>query len=323
VPEPESELLGVAADHAVKEVPTARPEQSIGEVRENVVGRRFERVADVAVLDGSNLVGILSMEQLLSAEPAVSVAEVMDSDPPKVAPGTDQERVAWAMVDRGESSLAVVDGDGRFVGIIPAHNMLAVLLAEHDEDLARLGGFITGSKLARRAAEEPVAARLWHRIPWLIVGLAGAMLSAVLVGAFEDELDAKVLLTFFVPAIVYMAGAVGAQTVTVIVRGLSAGVPLRAVVWRELITGLVIGAIVGGVFLPFALIVWGEADVAVAIGLALAASCGTATVTAMALPWLFQKLGTDPAFGSGPLATVIQDLLSLIIYFAIAIPLAT
>ena len=188
--------------------------------------------------------------------------------------------------------------------------------------LAMLGlalcALIAGGTIAYSLLEH---ANAWNAFIWTVDTVATT-------GAIQAPHDTageiiKVLLTFFVPAIVYMAGAVGAQTVTVIVRGLSTGVPVRAVVWRELITGLVIGAIVGAVFLPFALIVWGEVDVAVAIGLALAASCGTATVTAMALPWMFQKLGTDPAFGSGPLATVIQDLLSLVIYFAIAIPVAT
>ena len=60
------------------------------------------------------------------------------------------------------------------------------------------------------------------------------------------------------------------------------------------------------------------AAVALAVGLALFAACSTATVAAMLLPWLFSVSGRDPAFGSGPLATVIQDLLSILIYFAIA-----
>ena len=75
-------------------------------------------------------------------------------------------------------------------------------------------------------------------------------------------------------------------------------------------------------FLPFALLGWGDERVAVAVSLALLASCSIATIVAMALPWLFQRRGIDPAFGSGPLATVVQDLLSIAVYFAIAVPLA-
>jgi magnesium transporter len=219
--------------------------------------------------------------------------------------------------------MPVVDATGSFVGLIPPHRMLGVLLAEHEEDLARIGGFLAGGARARGAAQEPVARRLWHRLPWLLIGLAGAMASAVLVGAFEEQLETKVLLAFFLPGVVYMADAVGTQTEALIIRGLSVGVTVRDVVRRELITGLAIGVAIGTAFLPFALLAWGDAQVAVAVGLALFASCSIATVVAMALPWAFQRLGADPAFGSGPLATVIQDLLSIAVYFAIATPIAT
>jgi magnesium transporter len=149
------------------------------------------------------------------------------------------------------------------------------------------------------------------------------MASAVIVGAYESELETKVLLAFFLPGVVYMADAVGTQTETVLIRGLSAGVGVRPVAGREIVTGLAIGVAVAIAFLLFALAAWGDERVAVAVALALLASCSIATIVAMVLPWAFQRLGTDPAFGSGPLATVIQDLLSILVYFAIATPLAT
>jgi magnesium transporter len=317
------QLLEVAAAHATAQVPTAKPGQSAGEVRDAIIGAHFESAVDVAVLEGEELVGILSIEALLATDPATRIDAVMDADPPVVAPGVDQEHAAWVMCRRAEASLAVVDCDGRFAGLIPPDRMLAVLLAEHDEDLARMGGYLAGSRRARGAAEESVSRRLYHRLPWLLLGLVGAMASALLVGAFEEQLDKKVLLAFFVPAVVYMADAVGTQTETVLIRGLSVGVTVREVALRELLTGAVVGAIVGAAFLPFALVGWGDGGVAAAVALALFASCSIATLVAMALPWLFHRLGRDPAFGSGPLATVLQDLLSIVVYLAIATPLAT
>ncbi len=317
------DLLGVAADHATAKVPKASPGQSAGEVRDVILGATFESAVDVAVLDGEELVGLVPIEALLGAARETAIEALLDPDPPVVAPGADQEVVAWAMCRRGEASIAVVDGAGRFVGLVPPARMLEVLLAEHDEDLARIGGFLAGSSRARGAAEESVMRRLYHRLPWLLVGLAGAMVSALLIGAFEEELEKKVLLVFFVPAVVYMADAVGGQTRVVLIRGLSVGVDIRGVARRELVTGAIVGAVVGAAFVPFALLGWGDGGVAVAVALALFASCAIATLIAMALPWLFQRLGADPAFGAGPIATVIQDLLSIAVYLAVAIPLAT
>jgi len=96
--------------------------------------------------------------------------------------------VAWRTVERGESSIAVVDGDVRFAGLIPPNRMLGVRLAEDDEDLVRFGGYLAGTSRARLAAEEPVGRRLWPRLPWLLIGLIGAMASAAIIGAFETQL---------------------------------------------------------------------------------------------------------------------------------------
>jgi magnesium transporter len=148
------------------------------------------------------------------------------------------------------------------------------------------------------------------------------MASAVLIGSFERTLDDNVVLALFVPAVVYMADAVGTQTEAILIRGLAVGVTIKDVFKREVATGAITGALVGLAFVPFVLIGWSELDVAIAVGLALFASCSIATLVAMALPWAFQRLGRDPAFGSGPVATVIQDLASIAIYLAIAIPLA-
>jgi magnesium transporter len=242
----------------------------------------------------------------------------MDREPPLVTPGMDQEVAAWTAVRHEESALAVVDGARRLVGVIPPHRLLAVLLSEHEEDLSRLGGFTKHAVVARATSEERVQRRFRHRVPWLLLGLGGALLAADFVGWFEAQLQHKVMLAFFIPGIVYLADAVGTQTETVVVRGLSVGVAMRTMAMRELLVGLAIGLALAAVAWPVVWWRWGEADVAMSVGLAVFAACSTATVAAMTLPWVLDTFSLDPAFGSGPLATVIQDLLSLLIYFAIA-----
>jgi magnesium transporter len=313
--------LRIAAEHATGRVPIARSEQTAGEVRTAMLGASYDCADDVAVLEGRRLVGIVAIEVVLAAAHDTRLADLVDADPPIVTPAVDQESVAWAMVRKNESSVAVVNDHGEFVGLVPPHRMVAVLLTEHDEDVARLGGYLASTQRARQAAEEDVGRRLWHRLPWLLVGLAGAMASAAIVGAFDEQLRDNVLLAVFVPGVVYMADAVGTQTEALVIRGLSVGVSIRAIVRRELVTGFAIGLAVALAFLPFALLVWGDEGLALAVSIALLASCSIATVVAMLLPWLLQRLGTDPAFGSGPLATVIQDLLSITVYFAVAIPI--
>ena len=311
-----------AGDHVTSRVPVAAPDDTAESVRTRLTAEAYDSVAEVAVLEGPEFAGLVSIESLLRAGAGSRMREIMERDGPPISPDVSDEVAASVIAERGGISLPVVDGEGRFLGLIPPRGMLEVLLEEHEEDLARIGGFRAGTGRARQAARESVTNRLKHRLPWLLAGALGAMLSALLIGAFEDELDRKVVLAFFVPAVVYLANAVGTQTQTILIRGLSVGVTLRQVAARELVTGVLAGALVAVAFAPFALVVFGEADVAVALALALLASCAAATLVAMALPWLFQRFGADPAFGSGPLATVIQDLMSIVIYLAIAIPLA-
>ncbi|MEU7004625.1 magnesium transporter [Nonomuraea sp. NPDC046570] len=292
---------------------------SAGEARERMLGCRFDSASDIVVVDEQGrLYGLVGIEQLLAVGEAVPVGELADRDPPAVAPGVDQEIAAWHAVQHGESSIAVVGPDRRFLGLIPRRRLLRVLLEEHDEDMARLGGYLKGSNIARIAAEEPIRRRFAHRIPWLLLGLLGAMLSAGIVASFEERLAANITLAFFLPGVVYMADAVGTQTEAIVVRGLSVGASIRRVARGETVTGLVIGAVMATVFLPFALL-YGDPKVALTAAVSLFAACSVASVLAMALPWLLNRLGLDPAFGSGPLATVVQDLVSIAVYLLSAL----
>jgi magnesium transporter len=318
-PSPDDIPARAVAAHAVADVPIARAEQTAQEVLTGLRGRRFDTVALVAVCSGDVLLGVVTMERLLAATPpAVPVVDLMDPAPPTVTPGTDQEHAAWQAVQHGESALAVVDEHGRFVGLVPPQRLLGVLLAEHDEDLARLGGFLASGAAARSAAVESVRRRLWHRLPWLLVGLAGALLAAGIVGFFEHQLEEQVLIAFFVPGVVYLADAVGTQTEALVIRGLSVGVGIGRVARREAITGVVLGLLFAALSYPLVLLLWGDAQVAAAVAVALFAASSVATVIAMLLPWVLHRFGRDPAFGSGPLATVVQDLLSIAIYFVAA-----
>ncbi|MBI4898135.1 MAG: magnesium transporter [Actinobacteria bacterium] len=208
---PSKDLLGVAVEHATDRIPHAEKTATAGDVLATLIGARFEYANEIAVLDDSKLVGLLPIEQLLDALEDARIDGLMDADPPVVAPGDDQERVAWKMARHGESGIAVVDDQGALVGLIPPNRMLAVLLEEHDTNIARIAGYLSGTRRARDAAEEDVAHRLWHRLPWLLIGLAGAMGSAGLMGAFDRQLEDKVLIAFFVPAVAYLADAVGAH----------------------------------------------------------------------------------------------------------------
>jgi len=227
----------------VLDVPTAAAEDRASDVRAMLAGRRYACATEIAVLDGERLVGVVSVEALLAAADDAVLARLVVEPSAVVAPGDDLETATRVTARTGGRCVAVVDERGRFQGLVPSETLLRILELEYEEDLARLGGLLSRASAARTTSEEAVRRRLWHRLPWLGLGLLGAMASAVVVGAFEDDLRTQVLLAFFIPAVVYMADAVGTQTETLVIRGMSLGVPIRAIFVRELLTGLVIGVL--------------------------------------------------------------------------------
>jgi magnesium transporter len=162
----------------------------------------------------------------------------------------------------------------------------------------------------------------WHlvdRLPWLLLGLAGSVIATIVVAFFERQLQSRVAIAFFIPGIVYLADAIGTQTEAIAVRGLSLShAPIRNLVLGELRTGLLIGVVLGALSFPAIWLVLGDPRLALSVALALLIAGAMATAIGLLLPWLLSRIGRDPAFGSGPIATIVQDVLSLVIYFAVA-----
>lgn len=313
-------LAETAAQHAVKRVPTAHASETVRDVLARLPGNDYDYAGSVYVLDDSKrLLGMAHMARLLAAHPERTILEAARTEFPEVRPDTDQEQVASLAISHGLTAVPVVDGERRLVGVVPPDAMFKVLRHEHVEDLHRLAGIRRETTRALEAMEAPPMRRTRDRLPWLLVGLAGSMIATLVMSWFEAALQSKIAIAFFVPAIVYLADAVGTQTEAIAVRGLSlSNTPIQNLIGGELRTGLLIGLALGALTIPFAWLMFGDVQLAIAVALSLVAAGSAATTIGLGFPWLLARLGKDPAFGSGPIATIIQDVLSLLIYFAIA-----
>jgi magnesium transporter len=262
------------------------------------------------------LLGSLSAAELLVLPDAALLSERMHPDQPRVRVDTDQELMASMALRHGVAAMPVVDAAGRLVGVVGSVAMMEVLRREHVEDLHRLAGVTRETDDARSALEEPPLRSARHRLPWLIVGLGGSVLATFIVARFETALAAKPALAFFVPGLVYLADAIGTQSEAVAVRGLSLShVGIGRLIGNELRSGLLIGSVLALLALPMVWLAFGEPRLAAAVALSLAGASVVASVLGLLLPWLLARFGSDPAYGSGPLATIVQDVLSLLIYF--------
>lgn len=168
-------------------------------------------------------------------------------------------------------------------------------------------------------AKEKEVLLIEHRLPWLAVGLMGGIGATYLSAHFEELLQNNIQLAFFIPIIVYMADAVGTQTQTVFVRNMGKHRSLfRKYLFKELLLGLFLGVLFGSITGSISFLWFNSFKSSLTIGLSMFATIATAPLLALVIPELIRKVHKDPAVGSGPFTTVLQDLLSLLIYFAIA-----
>lgn len=313
-------LLETAAQHAVTRVPTAYFSETVRDVLARLPGNAYDYAGSVYVLDDAErLLGMTHMASLLAAQPAQTILETARTNFPEVFPDTDQEQAASLAISHGLTAVPVIDSERRLVGVVPPDAMFHVLRHEHVEDLHRLAGIRRETTRARDAMEAPPMRRTRDRLPWLLVGLVGSMVATLVMSWFEATLESRLAIAFFVPAIVYLAGAIGTQSTAIAVRGLSlSNVPIQDLIGGELRTGLLIGLALGVLTIPFTWLMFGDLRLAISVALSLVAAGMAATTTGLGFPWLLARMGKDPAYGSGPMATIIQDVLSLLIYFTIA-----
>ncbi len=307
-----------ALRHVVDRVPTGRVDESVETAVARLPGSHYDYAGALYVHDvDRRLVGIVPMATLLAAQGSTHLGELALRDYPAIDPDTDQEHAASLAIHYGVSAVPLVDAAGRLIGVVPSQALLEILRREHIEDLHRLAGILRESTRAQLSIEAPPIRRARDRLPWLMVGLLGSMVATMLVASFEATLQTHVTVAFFVPAIVYLADAIGTQTEAVAVRGLSLStVPFTRLIAGEVRTGMLIGlALSLAAFIPVWL-VFADARLALAVASALFAASTVASAVGILFPWLLLQLGRDPAFGSGPVATIVQDLLTLLIYFS-------
>jgi magnesium transporter len=236
-------------------------------------------------------------------------------------PHSDRERVALLALKHNLKAIPIVDKDGHFLGVVPSDTILDILHTESIEDTLKAAGIHSSPEEHDAILASKTGVNVRRRLPWLIAGLLGGFGAAGLVRTFEEALSADLLLAAFIPTIVYMADAVGTQVQTVLIRALAVehdAFPLRRYFRREAAVNIVLSVLLGVLAGLIGAFFFNAPQLGVILGLSLLATILAASAVAATLPFLMLRFRVDPAVASGPLATIIRDLMSLLIYFLIA-----
>lgn len=315
LPYPEDTAGGIMALEFV----AVKANSTIGEAIETIRSARdeVENIFYIFVIDElDRLAGIISMKNLLLESPEKRVRDIMSPEVIYTDVNKDQEDVAHLFKKYDLVSVPVVDEHHRLVGRITHDDIIDVIEEEVDEDITLMAGVIH-----QELAEESTIRISRARLPWLIAGLFGGILAAVVINQFEASLQTVLALSFFFPVIMAMGGNTGTQAATVAVRGLATGdislmnmgrrlwVELKVALVNGLICGILLGAIVGFWLSNYAL--------GSIVALSLVLIVLNSGFIGAAVPLILKKWQIDPALATGPFVTTSNDILSLLIYLGL------
>lgn len=299
-----------------------------GEVRKQA--EEVEQVYVVYVLDEEKkLCGFLTLEQIILSPDFMSVQDVMDDEVVYVTADTDQEEVARIFERYDLLALPVVDQNGHLLGRITIDDILDVIREEAEEDMQRMSGISAEGE----EVDDSIFKISRGRLPWLMVGLTGSLISAFVIEGFTGFLEREIILSMFIGVIGSTSGNVGIQSSAIAVQGLAKGdiwqSDLLARIGKEVLVAL-INAL--GLVMMIFVVLMGAKGLGLGtklhhvdmfrlmstVGLSLSVSILLAATIGSAMPILLDKFGIDPAIATGPFVTTSNDILGVLFYFLIA-----
>lgn len=265
------------------------------------------------------LVGVINLRQLIVADPATPITEIMDTDVVYVYTDTDQEECADLMQRYDLLALPVVDEHKTLLGIITVDDLVDVIQSEAGEDIQRMGG---AEPLDRGYLDTSILAITRKRIGWLLLLFITATLTGLVMDSFQDELAAMVALGIFIPMLIGTGGNAGSQTTATIIHAMAIGDIDWKDAWyvwlHEMRIGVVLGLGMAVVAFGLALFWTQDYRLAVTVATSIAGIVLWATGAGSLLPLLAARVGIDPTVVSGPVMSTLVDATGLFIYFTIA-----
>ncbi len=300
--------------------PSLRRTMTVGEafqfIKQNY--HDAEEVFYLYVLDRNNrLIGVLNLRALILAEADQRIEEIMNPNVISVRVDTDQEEVAQLFSRYDLLALPVVDAEDRLVGIVTVDDVVDVTEEEATEDFHKFGSI-------QNAVFNPLEATITFlyrkRIVWLIALVFMNVFSGAAIAAFEETIAASVALVFFLPLLIDSSGNAGSQSATLMVRALATG-DVKVSDWFRLLGKELLVAFLLGVTMAAgvaAVASFRAPEIILVVALTMICVVLVGSLVGLTLPFIFTRLGLDPATASAPLITSIADISGVIIYFSLA-----
>lgn len=306
-----------------EKVPIAFLEDKIGNIEKKLFKdiKKFETINYIYIVNKScKLKGVISIKELFRQAKNKQVKEVMNKKIIVARPHTSLEKASYLAVKYNIKAIPIVDKNNVFLGILPNDEILYTTYKEISEDIFRLAGVHRPKMIVDNVLELSIWKSFKHRFPWLFVGLIGGIVAAKIIGLFEHTLKQNIILAAFLPLMVYMSGVVVTQMQAFIIRDLAINSKFSFLKYFFKQFGIVflMGVFSSIVLCAISFVLYQNLSIGFMLGLALLAAISSSVVIGLVFPYVLSKMKFDPANASGPIAAIIQDILSIIVYFSIA-----
>ncbi len=277
-----------------------------------------ETIYVIFVVDeDKKLVGVISLRDLIIAENDAYIEDIMSERVISANVADDQEDVAQTMRDYDFIAMPVVDYQNHLLGIITIDDIVDVMDEEASEDYSRLAGVSDID-----STDDTIFQTALKRLPWLLILTVLGMITASILGSFEETLEKVALLAAFIPIISGMSGNSGTQSLAVSVRNISTGdIKEKSKIklaLRESGSGFLTGITCAVSLSLIIMLLYGQPYIALIVGTSLTIAMTVGTTIGSVIPLVINRLGIDPAVASGPFITTINDIVSMLIYFGLA-----
>lgn len=306
----------------IERIPVARTTDKIFDIEKRLLEKidQIDTINYIYITDSNGVLkGTISIKDIFLRPKGTLVSEVMGKEMVKARLRSDQERVALLAVKHNLKAIPIVDKTDKLLGVVPSDTILDILHKEATEDIMFLAGVRRFDKMFLDTTKVPAKSVILARLPWLLIGLVGGVLAAKILGFFETTLETQIIFTFFIPVMLYMANAVAIQSQTIFIRSITINPKLEAKLYlpKEIKIGGLI-ALICAVLLSLFSFLWQMSPLlGVILGIAMFLSITWAVFLSILIPWLLLRFKKDPALGSGPLSTILNDISTLVIYFGI------
>lgn len=265
------------------------------------------------------LVGVFSVKELFTHSKNTKVAQIMKRDPICVRAHSHREKAANIALKNNIKAMPVVDKKGSFLGVIESDDIMDILHEEMQEDIFHSAG-VTKHKSGESVLTLPLKTSIRNRIPWLIIGLFGGILASKIVGHFEETIEKNLILATFIPLIVYMADATKIQMEAFMIRDISTNSQIKfgKYLLKQLAVVFLLAIIISSILVAMSGFLHQDLKISMVLGVGIFCAMMSSLFSGLFIPFFFSKINIDPANASGPIATIFQDIFSIIIYFVVA-----